>query len=48
VQIKRPRLSPFGIDQGNAACSLIDDALIQAQRRNLADAHCSWWSSIFS
>src|SRR5579864_5581265 len=38
VQIKRPRLSPFGIHQGNAACSLIDGTLIQTQLGDFADA----------
>src|SRR5205085_7035234 len=38
VQIKCVGLAPFGIDQGNAACPLIDGTLIQTQSSDLTDA----------
>src|SRR6266699_2726554 len=38
VQIKCAGLAAFGIDQGNAACPLIDGTLIQTQCSDLTDA----------
>src|SRR5258708_356694 len=38
MQIECAGLAAFGIDQGNAACPLIDDALIQSQSSDLTDA----------
>src|SRR6266851_964316 len=38
VQVKRPGLAPFGIDQGNASGPLVNVALIHTQRRDFADA----------
>ncbi len=38
VQVKRPGLASFGIDQGNTPGPLIDVALIKTQRSNFADA----------
>src|SRR6266851_10359721 len=38
VQVKRPGLAPFGIDQGNASSPLVNVALIHTQRRDFTDA----------
>src|SRR5712691_8657841 len=38
VEIKRPGLASFGIDQGNTPSPLIDMALIHTQCSNFADA----------
>src|SRR5947209_7653759 len=38
VQIECPGFSPFGIQQGNAACPLIDRTPIQTQCSDLTDA----------
>src|SRR6266851_2585332 len=38
VQVKRPGLAPFGIDQGNASGPLVNVALIHTQRRDFTDA----------